>query len=322
MLLGGAEDKAKSARNYMALAAEDIAAYRSIDHDPDEIKAFNSFTGDWQLHLEREKTLAALISSGQNQEAIAFFHDGAFATFRKAARELRQLVDLTHLKAQAARAHGRQTIATAQRFISDLILAMLALFAGLAFYLWHSFSRPLLQLAGSMRRLSLNDTHFKIPAECRRDEIGEMAQSLAVLRRNTIELLETRKNLAMQAGILAGTLERERELTAAQRNFLTTMSHEFRTPLTYIDGHAQRLIATRRACGAGTDRRTGGKNQVRCLPDDEPRGKPDRRDGDAERAGESRRALVRSGRNAPQLDRLLQGNRSQGAFRRASGAPS
>jgi two-component system, OmpR family, sensor kinase len=122
---------------------------------------------------------------------------------------------------------------------------MLALFAGLAFYLWRSFSRPLLQLAGSMRRLALNDTHFTIPPENRRDEIGEMARSLAVLRRNTVELLETRKNLAMQADLLAGTLEKERELTAAQRNFLTTMSHEFRTPLTYIDGHAQRLIAAR-----------------------------------------------------------------------------
>jgi signal transduction histidine kinase len=122
---------------------------------------------------------------------------------------------------------------------------MLALFAGLAFYLWRSFSHPLLQLAGSMRRLALNDTHFTIPLENRRDEIGEMARSLAVLRRNTVELLETRRNLAMQADLLAGTLKKEQELTAAQRNFLTTMSHEFRTPLTYIDGHAQRLIATR-----------------------------------------------------------------------------
>jgi signal transduction histidine kinase len=204
-----------------------------------------TFTSDWQAHLELEKTLADLVASGKNAEAAAFFRGEAFSSFRKAARELRQLVDLTHAKAQGARARGMQTVATAQRFISELILAMLALFAGLAFYLWRSFSRPLLQLAGSMRRLALNDTHFKIPLENRRDEIGEMARSLAVLRRNTVELLETRKNLAMQADLLAGTLAKERELTAAQRNFLTTMSHEFRTPLTYIDGHAQRLIAAR-----------------------------------------------------------------------------
>jgi two-component system, OmpR family, sensor kinase len=245
LLLGNAQDKSNDVDHYVVLASQDIADYRAINHDPDEIKAFETFANDWQAHLEQEKTLAGLVASGKSDEAAAFFRGDAFSTFRKAARELRQLVDLTHMKAQTARAYGRQTIETAQQFISELILAMLALFAGLAFYLWRSFSRPLLQLAGSMHRLSLNDTHFKIPLENRRDEIGEMARSLAVLRRNTVELLETRKSLATQADMLAGTLEKERELTAAQRNFLTTMSHEFRTPLTYIDGHAQRLIATR-----------------------------------------------------------------------------
>ncbi len=245
LLLGGAQDKSSDVERYMKLAEADIAAYREIEHDADEIKAFNIYASDWQTHLTQEKTLAGLVANGKSAEAATFFHGDAFTTFRKAAHELRQLVDLTHLKAQAARAHGRQTIATAQRFISDLILAMLALFAGLAFYFWRSFSRPLFEIAGDLRRLALNDTHFRIPFENRRDEIGEMARSVAILQRNTVELLETRQNLAMQTDILTATLEKERELTAAQRNFLTTMSHEFRTPLTYIDGHAQRLIATR-----------------------------------------------------------------------------
>jgi signal transduction histidine kinase len=245
LLLGGAQDKSSDVERYMKLADEDIAAYRAMEHDADEMKAFDLFASDWQMHLAQENTLAGLVANGKSPEAVAFFHGDTFTTFRKAAHELRQLVDLTHMKAQVARAHGRQTIATAQRFISDLILAMLVLFAGLALYFWRSFSRPLLDIAGNLRQLALNDTHIKIPFEDRRDEIGEMARSVAVLRRNTVELLETRKNLAMQADILAATLEKERELTAAQRNFLTTMSHEFRTPLTYIDGHAQRLIATR-----------------------------------------------------------------------------
>ncbi len=245
LLLGGAQDKASDVERYMKLAEEDVAAYRAIEHDADEMKAFDVFASDWQTHLAQVKTLADLVANGKSREAVSFFHGDAFTTFRKAAHELRELVDLTHVKAQAARARGRQTIATAQQFISDLILAMLVLFAGLAFYFWRSFSRPLLEIAGSLRRLAHNDTNFTIPFENRRDEIGEMARSVAVLRRNTVELLETRKNLAMQADILATTLEKERELTAAQRNFLTTMSHEFRTPLTYIDGHAQRLVATR-----------------------------------------------------------------------------
>src|SRR5262249_33700360 len=156
-----------NAKHYIDLAAQDIAAYRAINHDPDEIEAFETFANNWQAYQELERTLAGLVASGKNAEAAAFFHGDSNSSFHKAARELRRLVDLTHLKAQGARARGTKTIAAAQRFISNLILAMLALFAGLAFYLWHSFSRPLLQLAGSMRRLALNDTHFKILLENR-----------------------------------------------------------------------------------------------------------------------------------------------------------
>ena len=49
----------------------------------------------------------------------------------------------------------------------------------------------------------------------------------------------------MQAGIFARSLDKERALASEQRNFITTTSHEFRTPLTAIDGQAQRLITTK-----------------------------------------------------------------------------
>src|SRR4051812_22315212 len=70
-------------------------------------------------------------------------------------------------------------------------------------------------------------------------------QALVVFRRNTIELLDSRKRLSSQAEILAGSLAKERALATEQRNFICTISHEFRTPLMAIDGHAQRLIATK-----------------------------------------------------------------------------
>jgi signal transduction histidine kinase len=103
----------------------------------------------------------------------------------------------------------------------------------------------LFELASLMRRLASYDTEFSIRFERRRDEIGAVARALAVFRRNTIELLESRKRLSNQAEVLTRSLDKERALATEQRNFINTMSHEFRTPLMAIDGHAQRLIATR-----------------------------------------------------------------------------
>ena len=45
-----------------------------------------------------------------------------------------------------------------------------------------------------------------------------------------------------QAAALEEALEHERRLTAQQRDFVSMTSHEFLTPLTVIDGHAQRLV--------------------------------------------------------------------------------
>ncbi|MGA7328504.1 MAG: ATP-binding protein [Rhodomicrobium sp.] len=249
MLLGGdtaaRKQNAAELSDYLNLISENIASYRKVPHGPDETSAFDEFITDWNTHVGREREFVTLAESGRVSDAIALFHGSALSTFRKASHELHQLLLLTHSKLDRASKEAARSIARAQRFISELILAVLVLFIGLAVYLWYSFSRPLLDLAGRTHRLSTNDTNFRIPFQERRDEVGEMAHALSVLQKNTVELLQTRKSLSMQAEILAGTLEKERQLTAAQRNFLTTISHEFRTPLTYIDGHAQRLISTR-----------------------------------------------------------------------------
>jgi signal transduction histidine kinase len=224
---------------------QDIARYRSVLHDSDETKAFEDFLRAWAEHDQHAQNLISFAQNGQWNEAMAHLKDPAGPSFTQARATLRVLVDLTEQKADAARHAAAEAIVQAQRFVSDLILSMLLLFVVLALYLWSSFSRPLLALANRMQRLSSYDTDFSVPFTSRRDEIGDVARALLVFRRNTVELLGSRKSLAAQAEILTAALERERVLAAEQRNFITTMSHELRTPLTSIDGQAQRLIATK-----------------------------------------------------------------------------
>ena len=73
LLLGGAQDKSSDVERYMKLAEEDIAAYRAIEHDADEMKAFDIFASDWQTHLEQEKTLARLVANEKARRLLPSF---------------------------------------------------------------------------------------------------------------------------------------------------------------------------------------------------------------------------------------------------------
>ena len=68
-----------------------------------------------------------------------------------------------------------------------------------------------------------------------------MAQATVVFRNNAIELMRSQRILARQAAMLEEQLAQEQRLALLQRNFVSMASHEFRTPLTIIDGHAGRL---------------------------------------------------------------------------------
>ena len=116
-----------------------------------------------------------------------------------------------------------------------------------------------------MRRLAANDTGVEIPETQRRDEIGEMAQATVVFRNNAVELMKSQHTLARQAALLEERLAHEQRLALLQRNFVSMASHEFRTPLTVIDGHARRLDKTKDAVAAAEIGERAGKIRSAVL---------------------------------------------------------
>src|SRR3984885_8708567 len=96
-----------------------------------------------------------------------------------------------------------------------------------------------------MHRLAASETSVEVQGALRHDEIGEMARAVLVFRNNAVDLAQNRQALAQQATMLQEKLEEEQRLTLLQRNFVSMASHEFRTPLGIIDGHAQRFISMR-----------------------------------------------------------------------------
>jgi signal transduction histidine kinase len=85
-----------------------------------------------------------------------------------------------------------------------------------------------------------------------------MAQATVVFRNNAIELMRSQRMLARQAAMLEEQLAKEQRLALAQRNFISMASHEFRTPMTVIDGHARRLMKVKDSVTpADVDERAG-----------------------------------------------------------------
>ena len=64
-------------------------------------------------------------------------------------------------------------------------------------------------------------------------------QGTVVATTNITDLKKQQSMLAEQAAELAAALETERDIVEQQKTFVSMVSHEFRTPLTIIDGNAQ-----------------------------------------------------------------------------------
>lgn len=109
--------------------------------------------------------------------------------------------------------------------------------------------RPLRELTTVTNQLANGDTEVEITSKERNDELGMMARSLDVFRANLIEKQtleaeqeETLHLLELHKEQLETALDKERELNGLQRQFVSMVSHEFRTPLAIIDGNAQSIM--------------------------------------------------------------------------------
>jgi two-component system, OmpR family, sensor kinase len=225
--------------------ASSESAYGRIRHDAAESELFTHFSSMWGKYtatVARREELAVKSPQGYTDDFLAQPSTSAYAqasdvlgalTNRNAtsARQAGELSDLAYRNVQ-------------RRILITIVLTGLSA-AGAVLYVQRSISAPLVALSDRMHRLAANEISLDVVGTTRYDEIGDMARAVLVFRNNAADLAESRRALSQQALILQQKLVEEQEVTLLQRNFVSMASHEFRTPLSIIDGQAQRLIAMR-----------------------------------------------------------------------------
>jgi len=215
--------------------------YEEIYHDDKEVDLYKHFLEDWIAYRKIVVQVLALMHDGKKEEGINIYKTTSRSTYNAASDTLGQLTDLNVVKDQEASDHAAETYRQVRLLTIFAMLVAIFMVAVGVIYIRRSISTPMLDLAKSMHRLAGNDMDVDIQGAQRHDEMGEMARALTVFRSNAIELLLSRQGLAQQASMLEEKLQHERNLMETQRNFISMASHEFRTPLNIIDGHAQRL---------------------------------------------------------------------------------
>jgi two-component system, OmpR family, sensor kinase len=240
-------------------------SFERIRRDPTENNLYGSFKQEWNEYRTLVNQIVALSRANRRAEAVALYGGASRAAYGAASDTLGRLTDKAVADAQAA--SDRLHAAYRQAFwliVLGIVIAGVMVVAALV-HVRRSISAPLLQLADRMRLLAANNTEIDIPETGRRDEIGKMAQATVVFRNNAIELMRSQRTLARQAALLEEQLAHEQRLAFAQRNFVSMASHEFRTPLTIIDGHARRLEKSREAASAREIGERAGKIRAAVL---------------------------------------------------------
>ena len=221
--------------------ADSEREFEAIRHDAAENELYDRFKARWSDYRAIVNQMLLMWRNDHKVDAVQIYGGSSRTAYNAASDTLGQLTDQAVASAQVA--SDRLAVAYRQAFWLILLAIVIAavLVVAALIHISRSISAPLLDLADRMRRLAANDTDIDVPETKRTDEIGEMAQATVVFRNNAIELMRSQRMLARQAALLEEQLAHEQRLALLQRNFVSMASHEFRTPLTIIDGHARRL---------------------------------------------------------------------------------
>ncbi|TBW32889.1 methyl-accepting chemotaxis protein [Siculibacillus lacustris] len=194
--------------------------YEALIASDQERSTWMSFKSTWFVYMDQQKKALSVKKVGQTEMALTIFN-GAGKVFNTAGSALDQNILLNKRLADQGTAEATKSAETAVIVVAAITAGSIALAFGAWLFVALRVSRPLKVLTAAMQRVSAGDTTTAVPSAARRDEIGDMARTLAVFRDGIVETERLRQEQTVKDAAVAAQMVADRRRIADR--FMATM---------------------------------------------------------------------------------------------------
>ena len=174
-------------------ADEEWKTYTATNLTSEEKKLTDQFEANIKIYRATTDAAAAMVVAGKQDEAKEFAATKGLEDFRGAMNVIRKLIQLQDDVAKGEYEKGNATYLSARSTMMVMTLMGILIGAGLALFITRSVTVPVAQMIGVMNKLAVGDVKVDVFGTKRRDEVGDIARSVEVFKRNAIEKISMEK---------------------------------------------------------------------------------------------------------------------------------
>jgi methyl-accepting chemotaxis protein len=196
-----------------------LTAYRQMLGPQDDRSGIDGVEQAWRSYFTGETTALTAARNGQTAEAIRLFA-ASVEKFLSIWHAMDALAETNVARSKEATQSADQLYSEVTSTVIGTLVAVLLAACGGAWYFERNVTRGIVRLSGLMRRLAGGDLSTEIPNITRRDEIGDMAQTVQTFRENAIAMQRAEAEAAAQRARAEETRlqsEAESEAVAARQ---------------------------------------------------------------------------------------------------------